>query len=111
MYAAVEYVVELPSNACHGNVDEADAVADAVTFEVVGDVIGVVMMFVGSVHTREFQYGFVAGHAVHALVTVSQYGVATDVAVIHVWQILSVLFHAGVDKTGHGWHRLIEVDV
>lgn len=86
VYAAVDcqYVVELPSKACHGSVDEADVVADAVTFEVVGAVIGVVRMFVGSVHTREFQYGFVAGHDVQAFVIVSQYGVATDVAAIHV---------------------------
>lgn len=77
-------VVELPSKACQGSVGDVDVVADAVTFAVVGAVKGTVMMFVGSAHTREFQYGFEAGHVVHAFVIVSQYGVATDVAAIHV---------------------------
>jgi hypothetical protein len=93
-------VVELPSKARHGG--DVEVVADAVTFAVVVAVNGVVTMFVGSAHTREFQYGFEAGHTVHAFVTAFQYGVAIDVATIHVWQTLVVLFHDGVDKTGHG---------
>jgi hypothetical protein len=75
-------VVELPSKACHGG--DVEVVADAVTFAVVVAVNGVVTMFVGSVHTREFQYGVEAGHTVHAFVTVFQYGVEIDVAAIHV---------------------------
>jgi hypothetical protein len=63
---------------------EVDVVADAVTFAVVVVVIGVVIMFEGRVHTREFQYGIDDGHAVHAFVAVSQYGVEIDVAAIHV---------------------------
>jgi hypothetical protein len=77
-----QYVVELPSNAFQGR--DTEVVADAVTFPVVGAVNGVVMIFVGSVHTREFQYGIEGGHTVHAFVTVLQYGVETDVAAIHV---------------------------
>lgn len=85
MYATADChdVVELPSKAFHGGEVEVDVVADALTFAVIVDVIGAVMMFVGSAQIREFQYGLEVGHAVHVLVAMSQYGVAIEVALIH----------------------------